>query len=181
MEPAGGAADIPTAGGGGSDATGAGTASNETSGGGGAAAGGVGGEAPSLEAGAGGGPTEEVREPNLLFKSLPPAGAYEVKYNGVPLADANARFTELGSEGYVVTTGEAFSILGDTSIRYVAFKPEGSTVKYEVKYSGVPLADANARFTELGSEGYVVTTGEAFSILGDTSIRYVAFKPLSLP
>jgi hypothetical protein len=78
-------------------------------------------------------------------------------------------------------TGEAFTSLGTTSIRYIAFKPEGSTVKYEVNYNGVPLADAEARFTQLGAEGYVVTTGEAFTSLGTTSIRYIAFKALSLP
>lgn len=109
-------------GGGGGALPGGGKSSGAASGSGGDAAGGGGAEAPSQEAGAGGGPTEEALQPNLLFKSLPPAGAYDVKYSGVPLGDANARFTQLGAEGYVVTTGEAFTSLGDTSIRYIAFK-----------------------------------------------------------
>ena len=120
----------------------------------------------------------ETPERNLLFKSVVQADAYEAKFSGIPLADAQGRFTELGGQGYVVTTSESFSLLGDTSIRYLAFKPVGSTVTYEAKFNGVPLGDAQARFAELGGQGYVVTTSESFSILGDTSIRYLGFKPV---
>ena len=64
-----------------------------------------------------------MAEPNLLLKTLPPTGAYDVEYNGVTLTDADARFTQLGTDGYVVTTAEAFTINAATSIRYIAFKP----------------------------------------------------------
>jgi hypothetical protein len=127
------------------------------------------------QAGAGG--DAPVPSDPLLYKLVEPGSSFEVVVGYGPLPDMQDKATELGADGYVITTARWNIVTGNSDMRYVAVKPKESTISYDVVVGYEPLSDMQGKATELAADGYVVTTAVWDMDSNVANVRYVATKP----
>ncbi len=125
---------------------------------------------------AGAGSDVPVPSDLLLYKLVEPGNSFEVVGATNPFPTCRYKATELGADGYVTTTARWNIVTGDSDMRYVAVKPEGSTTSYDVLVGHEPFLTCRPA-TELGADGYVITTARWNIVTGDSDMRYIAVKP----
>jgi predicted phosphatase len=114
----------------------------------------------------------------LAFKPTGSTTTYQVVLGYEQLPDMQAEATRLAAEGYVITTALWDTLFSDEDLRFLAFKPVGSTTTYEAVLGYEQLPDMQAEATRLAAEGYVITTALWDTVFSDEDLRFFAFKPV---